>query len=81
MRADFDLRLALLEHPLCGGKPRARERLGPADVRPALLGGFHAGDGAFFDHLALEFSDGTQHVIQQPPGSRRRIEPLAERPA
>jgi hypothetical protein len=52
---------------------------GATDVRPALLGGFHAGDGALFDDLALELGDRTQDVIQEPPGSRRGIEPFGQR--
>jgi hypothetical protein len=66
--------------------PRASALLGRAaspserwdsDMRPALLGGFHARDGALFDDLALELSDGTEDVIQEPPGGRRCVEPLA----
>jgi hypothetical protein len=55
MRADL---VAGGKHPTKLRQAVTHERLGTTDVRPALLGGFHAGDGAFFDDLALEFRDG-----------------------
>jgi hypothetical protein len=59
----LDLRLAGGEHPPSLNEPRTHERLGTPDVRPALLSGFHAGDGAFFDDLPLELCDGAQDLI------------------
>src|SRR5450631_1331367 len=76
---DFDLRLAFGQQAPRLNEARSDERRRPADMRAALLRGFHAGDRALFHYLAFELGDGAEHVIQKPSARSRRVEALRER--
>ena len=52
----LDLRLAGGEHPAGFGQPGTRERLRPADMRPALPRSLHAGDGTLPQPLTVAAS-------------------------